>query len=319
MRKQVANICGRACQKYKNQQNKEESRVEIGQHCNAISQTGYCRQIIKNEHASDNANVHHGRRLDTGKCLDACGELHGAIAQAACYCAGQREGRPRVKCSCPLAIRCILAKNRYQTSGCLKRHALIQNHVSENHTHDNTSCIGSKAPLQEAVYHRPHQGSVGTGSQSGRWIRLHGKQQRFCGAPEHNACTDAGAKRNAKPLQVCKFRFCIWPAQSDFAKRRDHKYNTYDDHEQTYQRGKPAQSPHQIVHNQVVQNIIEFFCIHNNGYEHQRKQHDGDRHDGPSYFSFFFCSHNYILLSVVSPQYIGCFSEQYTSSFFPFS
>ena len=58
-----------------------------------------------------------------------------------------------------------------------------------------------------------------------------------------------------------------------------HADHAENDHEKAQQTQEPAKVPHGIMHDQVVQHVVETLGIHHDGYQHQGEQHHCHRHD----------------------------------------
>ena len=89
-------------------------------------------------------------------------------------------------------------------------------------------------------------------------------------------------------MEVAEFRFRVRAAKPDLAKRRDHHDDTQDDHKQHDQGNRPAKPGHQVIHNQVVEDIIKPFCVNYDCRQHGDEQNDRDGHDDRPDFNFFF-------------------------------
>ena len=288
---QVTDVTGWPGKEDEQQQDEKQLCIPVGQLGDAVAQATDGRSIIAQEHHDNNNRIYRQVRRKAGKRIQRRRPLHSAVAQAARDRRRQREGGNRVECICPAAFRYIFAEDRHQQRACAERRAFIQNHIREDYAHNNAACIRCQAPLQEAVQHAPEHRTVAARRKAGAGGRLHCKQQRFRRAPEHNARTDTGAKRDAEPLDIAEFRFGIRAAQFDLTNWGDHNDNAQNNHKQDDKADRPAQSIHQVIHNQIVQDIVKAFRIDNDCNQHRNEQNDRYRHDCRFNLYFLFVSH----------------------------
>ena len=288
LREQIAEIGSGSGQEHKQQQNKEELDVPVGEPGDSRPQATDGGGVIAHKPHGNDRNIDDHAGLNARKCLDSGGQLHGAIAQAAGHGSGQCESRPGVKCVGPFAVDHIFSENRDQHGAGPEWRPLVQDQIGQDDAGDHAGGIGRQAPLHEAAHHAPQDGPVAAGLQTGIRRGLHGKDQRFRSAPEHHAGADTRAQGNTEPLHHGEFGLSVGTTQFDLSQRGDHHNNTEYDHGQTHQTGEPAQSPHGIVHHKVIKNIIKLLCIDQNGPQHDYKQDHRHRHDGPFDFHFLF-------------------------------
>ncbi len=284
---EVADVSGRSCQKNESQQDEEETGVEVGEERDTVAQSGDSRQVVADEHDPDDDDIHAHGGVDAREGLDGRGELHGAVAETAGNRAGQSECGPGVKGSRPFAVCRALAEEGDQAGAGLEGGLFVEDKVGQDHAHDDTGRVRGEAPLQEAVDHGPYDGTVAAGGQGCGRIGLHREQERLSSTPEDDAGADARAEGDTKPLQVGEFRFCVGSAELDLAHGCHENDHAHDNHEETYQGCEPSKSPHQVVHDNIVEDVVKRFRVDENCCQHGDEQDDRHGHDRPSDLLFF--------------------------------